>query len=281
VSAFNAGGVSAGDPATAATPTACVPGGWADADVGISGVERRGVVTIGMSATARAGLAVTAHDVYGLCTSTFTNVSVASAQLPAGWSAGDIGSPGLAGSAASNLGGRGWSVSGGALVGLAVTSHNDSVLSASRLDNVSVAAPGPAPGADLSGASNRIGTVTGGTPLVGGWDGNGSAYPSSLPGASVTAGGWAFGLGAPGSDNAVQAAGQAGALPAGTDSTLASLGTAVNGRQANQTFTVAYDDGTGDTFAQSLSDWASPSTGKRLGNSTALSGSARANSGSA
>jgi hypothetical protein len=113
VSAFNAGGVSAGDPATAATPTAYVPGGWADADVGISGVERRGVVTIGMSATTRAGLAVTAHDVYGLRTSTFTNVSVASAQLPAGWSDSDVGSPGLAGSAASSLGGRGWSVSGG------------------------------------------------------------------------------------------------------------------------------------------------------------------------
>jgi hypothetical protein len=154
-----------------------------------------------------------------------------------------------------------------ALVGLAVTSHNDSVLSASRLDNVSVAAPGPAPGADLSGASNRIGTVTGGTPFVGGSDGNGSAYPSSLLGAGVTAGGWAFGLGAPGSDNAVQAAGQTSALPAGDDSTLGFLGTAVNG--------------TGDTFTQSLSDWASPSTGKRPGNSTALSGSARANTGSA
>jgi hypothetical protein len=150
-----------------------------------------------------------------------------------------------------------------ALVGLAVTAHNDSVLSASRLDNVSVAAPGPGPGADLSGASNRIGTVTGGTPLVGGWDGNGSAYPSGLPGVGATAGGWAFGLGGPGSENAVQGAGQTGALPAGTGSTS------------------VFDDGTGDTFAQSLSDWASPSTGKRLGNSTALSGSARAKAGPA
>jgi hypothetical protein len=62
----------------------------------------------------------------------------------------------------------------------------------------------------------------------------------------------------------VQAAGQTGARPAGDDRTSGFLGAAVNGGQANPVFTVAYDDGTGDTFAQRLSDWASPPTGKRL-----------------
>src|SRR6204780_5220395 len=48
------------------------------------------------------------------------------------------------------------------------------------------------------------------------------------------------------------------ALPAGQYATLALLGTAVNGNQASQTFTVTYSDGTTSTFTQSLSNWNTP-----------------------
>ncbi len=48
------------------------------------------------------------------------------------------------------------------------------------------------------------------------------------------------------------------ALPAGNDSTLNLLATAVNGIKPNQTFVVTYTDGTSSSFTQSLSDWYSP-----------------------
>jgi hypothetical protein len=66
-----------------------------------------------------------------------------------------------------------------------------------------------------------------------------------------------FTLGAPGT-NAVQAAGQTIALPAGQFSTLTFLGTGVNGPQLGQTFTVNYTDGSSDTFTQDMSDWQNP-----------------------
>ena len=45
------------------------------------------------------------------------------------------------------------------------------------------------------------------------------------------------------------------ALPAGNDSTVNLLATAVNGDQRNQTFVVTYTDGSSTSFKQSLSDW--------------------------
>ena len=48
------------------------------------------------------------------------------------------------------------------------------------------------------------------------------------------------------------------ALPAGNDSTLNLLATAVNGNQPNQTFIVNYTDGTSSSFTQSVSDWFTP-----------------------
>ena len=48
------------------------------------------------------------------------------------------------------------------------------------------------------------------------------------------------------------------ALPAGNDSTVNLLATAVNGNQPNQTFIVNYTDGTSSSFTQSLSDWYTP-----------------------
>ena len=50
------------------------------------------------------GLAVSSHDVISLATSTFDNVSVTAGSLPAGWTAQDIGSTGMRGSATSSAG---------------------------------------------------------------------------------------------------------------------------------------------------------------------------------
>jgi hypothetical protein len=47
-------------------------------------------------------------------------------------------------------------------------------------------------------------------------------------------------------------------LPAGNYTSLDLLGSAVNGKQANQRFVVTYTDGTTSTITQSLSDWWGP-----------------------
>jgi beta-glucanase (GH16 family) len=105
---------------------------------------------------------------------------------------------------------------------------------------------------------NQVGGVGDGTPFSGGLDGNGYAYSAKLLGPAVTAGGVDFDLGAAGGTNAVRAAGQTLALPAGAFSALTFLGTAVNGAQPGLTFTVNYTDGTGDIFTQDMSDWQNP-----------------------
>jgi hypothetical protein len=114
------------------------------------------------------------------------------------------------------------------------------------------------PQVDLSAAFNRVGLVSDGATFSGGLDGHGYAYSANLLGGSVAAGGYTFNLGPADANSAVQALGQTIALPAGQYSTLAFLGTAVNGNQVNQTFTVTYSDGTSQTFTQSLSDWGRP-----------------------
>jgi beta-glucanase (GH16 family)/regulation of enolase protein 1 (concanavalin A-like superfamily) len=331
--------------------------------------------TVAMSTTALAGLAVTSHNVNASTSAAFSHVSV----LPASWTAGDVGAPGLAGSSVLDPAAGAWTVSGGgadiwgtadqfqfasqgltgdgsltaqvlsvqntdpwakagvmfrdstnasapfadvvvtpgqgvsfqwrgatggsptsvtvpgvtapawvrlvragntftgsystdgvtwaqigatqtvalsttALAGLAVTAHNNALLSTATFGNVSLTAP-----VDLSGAYNQIGLVNDGTPFAGGGlDGNGDAYSANLLGSSVTAGGLTFNLGAAGGNSAVQAQGQTIALPAGAFSALTFLATAVNGAQLAQTFTVTYTDGTSDTFTQDLSDWQGP-----------------------
>jgi beta-glucanase (GH16 family) len=138
-------------------------------------------------------------------------------------------------------------------VGLAVNSHNNSVLNASTFDNVSVVTQ-----VDLSSAFNQAGIVADGTAPSGGLDGNGDAYSANLLGATVTANGTDFNLGAAGGNNVVQSAGQTIALPQEQFSALSFLATGVNGPQPAQTFTVNYADGTSDTFTQDLSDWLAP-----------------------
>jgi hypothetical protein len=141
-----------------------------------------------------------------------------------------------------------------ALAGLAVTAHNNNLLSAATFDNVSLATS-----VDLSGAYNQVGIASDGVPPSGGGlDGNGDAYSANLLGTSVTAGGVTFNLGAADANNVVQAGGQALALPSGQFSALTFLGTAVNGAQPGQAFVVTYTDGTSDTFTQDLSDWQNP-----------------------
>jgi beta-glucanase (GH16 family) len=134
-------------------------------------------------------------------------------------------------------------------VGLAVNSHNNSTLNASTFDNVAVVSQ-----VDLSASFNQIGATGDGAPFAGGLDGNGNAYSADSLGPIVTASGVDFNLGAPGT-NAVQAQGQTITLPPGQFSAFTFLGTAVNGAQTGQTFTVNYTDGTSDTFTQDMSDW--------------------------
>jgi regulation of enolase protein 1 (concanavalin A-like superfamily) len=351
-------------------------GGYYSSD-GVSWTQVGATQTVPMSATAGAGLAVTAHNNNTLGAATFTNVSV----LPAGVTDQDIGSAGVPGSATYDPASRVWTVAGGgadiygsadafhfawvnftgaasliaevtsqtntnaaakagvmfrnatdpsagfadvvvtpgqgvkfesrdgdggtlasttvaglaapvwvqltrlgttftasystdgvswtpigsprivhvadsALLGLAVTAHNNALLSTATFAGVALHRGAQV---DLSGSFNVTGNVADGTPFTGGLDGNGNAYSANLLGTSLNVGGHVvFNLGAAGSNNVVQAAGQTIALPQGQFSTLTFLGTAVNGAQPGQTFTVTYTDGSSDTFTQDLSDWQNP-----------------------
>ena len=60
------------------------------------------------------------------------------------------------------------------------------------------------------------------------------------------------------SSDVVSATGQTISLPAGQYASLQFLATAVNGNQANQTFTVTYTGGTTTTVTRSISDWFTP-----------------------
>jgi hypothetical protein len=127
---------------------------------------------------------------------------------------------------------------------------------------------------NLSSTLNRTGIVADGATFSGGGlDGDGFALSSNLLGTTLTAGGAIFNLGPAGASDVVTAAGQTIALPSGRDLALKLLATAVNGSQANQTFTVTYTDGTTATFTQSISDWAVPQG--YSGESTALAMSYR------
>ena len=64
----------------------------------------------------------------------------------------------------------------------------------------------------------------------------------------------------PGSPNALSAEGQTINLRQSKYANLSFLGSAANGSQQNQVFTVNYTDGTSQSFVQSLSDWWAPAT---------------------
>jgi hypothetical protein len=107
----------------------------------------------------------------------------------------------------------------------------------------------------LSSSYNVGGIVTDGSTFAsnGGLDRAGNAYSANLLGSTVVFGGNSFNIGPANAPDAVS--NTSITLPAGQYSTLALLGTAVNGNQASQTFKVTYSDGTTSTFTQSLSDW--------------------------
>ncbi len=110
---------------------------------------------------------------------------------------------------------------------------------------------------DMTSASNVYGVFNNGASVThGGLDNDGYAYSAKLLGKSLRALGLQFNFGNPGAANAI--ASTTVSLPAGNFATLSFLGTAVNGDQAGQSFTVTYTDGTTTTFTQSLSDWGAP-----------------------
>jgi len=110
---------------------------------------------------------------------------------------------------------------------------------------------------NLATTANVSATAEDDVPFTGGGlDSGGRSYSGVLLGASQTVGGIAFAIAPMNAPGAVSS--KAVALPAGQFSALRILGTAVNGSQAGQSFTVNYTDGTKSTFTQSLSDWAMP-----------------------
>jgi hypothetical protein len=111
---------------------------------------------------------------------------------------------------------------------------------------------------DLSAAMNKVGITANGATFTGGLDGVGNALSSALLGTSQAWNGANFTIGAAGSNNVVQANGQTITLPAGQDSKVELLASAVDGNQAGQVFVIHYTDGTSTSITQSMSDWFTP-----------------------
>ena len=105
----------------------------------------------------------------------------------------------------------------------------------------------------LASVFNRIGIVKDGTTFTGGLNGSGNAYSSNLLGSTINENGSSFTFASPNVLNAATSV--TVPLPASQFSSLAMLGTAVNGAQQSQTFSAQYTDGSSATFKQSLSDW--------------------------
>ena len=120
--------------------------------------------------------------------------------------------------------------------------------------------PGSSVPADLSAAFNTTGifhdgAATGG---AGGVDGEGNGYSAQLLGAAQTWKGVGFKLGPANAPDLVSCHGQVIPLPSGPHASLWLLGTAVEGSQMAQTFTVTYTGGTMQALVQNLSDWFQP-----------------------
>ena len=112
---------------------------------------------------------------------------------------------------------------------------------------------------DVSSDFTLSGIYTdGSTYTTGGLDGLGYSYSANLLTPSRVFNGVLFNFGPANAPDAVASTGQSLVLPAGQFSTLMLLGTALQGNQASQTFTVNYTDGTTSQFTQSLSDWFTP-----------------------
>ncbi len=92
--------------------------------------------------------------------------------------------------------------------------------------------------------------------LNNGLDGNGYAYSANQLGTTITSAGVKYNFGNANQNDAVSGTnGPTINLPNGNYTNLEFLGTAVNGNQTGQTFTVKYTDGSTQLFTQSMSDW--------------------------
>lgn len=120
----------------------------------------------------------------------------------------------------------------------------------------------------LTGIANVEASVTDGTSISGnGIDFSGNAYSANLLGASLIWSNQLFTFLSPGTASGV--AQTTIPLTAGSYQTVSLLGTATDGAQTAQAFTVTYTDGTTTVITQSLSDWTLGPQGY-AGESTAL-----------
>ena len=114
----------------------------------------------------------------------------------------------------------------------------------------------------LNGSANVDGIFTDNSLINNnGLDGLGNAYSGNLLGTSLTLAGTQFNFGRANRNDMVQGTTPTAPvipLTSGNYTTLQFLGTAVNGNQTAQTFTVKYTDGTTQTYTQSMSDWFTP-----------------------
>jgi hypothetical protein len=111
----------------------------------------------------------------------------------------------------------------------------------------------------LSTSFNRSnGRVADGTTFTGGLDTLGYAYSANLLASPVYWLGLSFNLGPANASDVISGAGQTVNLTSGKFSMLYLLGTAVNGNQTAQSFTVHYSDGSTVAYSVSLSDWFTP-----------------------
>ncbi len=124
---------------------------------------------------------------------------------------------------------------------------------------------------DLQPVFNLAAVRSDGTTFTdGGLDGGGYAYSANLLGPARVLNGIRYIFGFPNVSNAVYAAGQTIALPAGHYNALQLLGTGIDGVQSGQILTITYTDGTTAQYTQSFSDWFSPSINVNEGEAVAM-----------
>lgn len=112
---------------------------------------------------------------------------------------------------------------------------------------------------NLASEFTTYGIYTDGTVYTtGGLDGGGYSYSSNLLTTSRVYDGILLEFGPANELDAISSSGQVITLPRGKFTTLTMLGTAIEGNQKSQTFTVTYTDGTTAKFTQSMSDWFTP-----------------------
>ena len=120
--------------------------------------------------------------------------------------------------------------------------------------------PGSSVPVDLSSFFSAAGIFSGGMAALemGGVDGEGNGYPAQSLGATQTVKGILFNLGRAGAPDLIACHGQVIPLPPGSHASVWLLGSAVEGSQMAQTFTVTYTDGTTEALVQNMSDWFLP-----------------------